>query len=129
VRRPHTVGVKMVARDGERLLFVRHTYGDRRGWELPGGGVRRGEDPAAAARREAREELGVDLDTWRPVTELEIRGMGKRTTLHVFEAPVASDAVRLQAEELADARWARLSEPPEPLARDAVGLVEALRRL
>ncbi len=55
--------------------------------------------------------------------------MGKRTTLHVFEAPVASDAVRLQAEELADARWAPLSEPPEPLARDAVDLVEALRRL
>ncbi|WP_298890286.1 NUDIX domain-containing protein [uncultured Serinicoccus sp.] len=29
------------------------------GWEFPGGKVERGEDPAAAAVREAREELGV----------------------------------------------------------------------
>lgn len=126
VRRPHTVGVKVLARDGGRLLFVRHTYGDRHAWELPGGGVRRGEAPEAAARREAFEELGVDSPGWRPVTVLEIRGLGKRTTLHVFEASVREAAVRLQLAELAEARWARQDEPPAPLGRDAVELLEAL---
>ena len=29
-------------------------------WQLPQGGIRAGEDPVAAARREAREELGVE---------------------------------------------------------------------
>jgi 8-oxo-dGTP pyrophosphatase MutT (NUDIX family) len=129
VRRPHTAGVKLVARDSERVLFVRHAYGDRRGWELPGGGVRRREAPADAARREAREELGVDSPGWRPLTVLEIRGMGKRTTLHVFEAPVAGATVHLQLAELAEGRWAPLDEPPEPLGRDAVALLEALGRL
>ena len=128
VRRPHTLGVKLLARDDGRLLFVRHTYGDRRAWEFPGGGVRRREAPADAARREAREELGVDL-RWRPVTIVENRRLGKRTTLHVFEAPVAEAAVRLQLTELAEARWASQHEPPEPVGRDAEELLEALERL
>jgi 8-oxo-dGTP pyrophosphatase MutT (NUDIX family) len=129
VRRPHTTGVKLLARDGERVLFVRHTYGKRRVWELPGGGVRRRERPADAARREAHEELGVDLATWRPVTVVEVRGMGKRTTLHLFESPVAADAIRLQREELADGRWATQQHPPEPLGRDAEELLEAVADL
>ena len=65
-RRPHTRGVKCLLRHDGRVLFIRHTYGDRRVWELPGGGVARGETPAAAVVREAREELGV-TPAWRPV--------------------------------------------------------------
>jgi len=58
-------GVKCVVRDREgRVLFVRHTYGDRRAWELPGGHVRRAEDMLEGARREAREELGVEIAAW-----------------------------------------------------------------
>jgi 8-oxo-dGTP pyrophosphatase MutT (NUDIX family) len=126
VRRPHTIGVKVLARDGDRVLFVRHTYGDRRGWDLPGGGARRRESPADAARREAREELGVDPPAWRPVAVVEVSGMGKRTTMHIFEAPVDPGVIRLQAEELAEGRWAPQLDPPEPLARDAGDVLAAL---
>jgi len=51
VRRPHTHGVKLVIRDGDEVLFVRHSYGRRREWELPGGGVKAREGAPAAARR------------------------------------------------------------------------------
>ncbi|WP_169813104.1 NUDIX domain-containing protein [Nocardia jejuensis] len=42
-----------------RVLLVEPTYKDH--WELPGGVVEGGESPGAAAVREVREELGLDV--------------------------------------------------------------------
>ena len=62
--RARACAATMVAvRDGAgRVLLVRHTYGDRAAWELPGGWMhaRRGRRPTAA-RREVAEELGIDV--------------------------------------------------------------------
>lgn len=58
------VAMTAVADDaGERVLLLRrHRFiVDRWVWEFPGGYVDDGEDPAAAAAREAEEETG-----WRP---------------------------------------------------------------
>src|SRR3954464_12161141 len=75
-------GVKCVLRDGEgRVVWVRHTYGDRAAWELPGGAARRGEDAIQAARREAREELGADVDGWRDIGTVEGSWTGARLSL------------------------------------------------
>ena len=43
----------------EFLLMFHRKLG---GWLAPGGHVESGENPAQAALREAKEELGVDLD-------------------------------------------------------------------
>jgi ADP-ribose pyrophosphatase YjhB (NUDIX family) len=99
VRRPHTQGVKCIIGDGERVIFVRHTYGNRRTWELPGGGVRRGEPPEATVRREMREELGLELDD-----------------------------LRLARAEIAEARWAPVTAPPRPLGPHAAAVLDLLPR-
>jgi 8-oxo-dGTP pyrophosphatase MutT (NUDIX family) len=116
--------VKCVVRDeGGRILFVRHTYGDRAAWELPGGGIRRREDPAAAVRREMREELGIALAGVRPIARLEIAGGHKTTLLHCFEATAGGAPVVLAAAEIAEARWAAAAAPPQPLGRDAAAVL------
>ena len=48
------------------VLLLRHSYGSRR-WMLPGGGMKRGEDPLGAARREVQEETAVRLTDARVI--------------------------------------------------------------
>jgi 8-oxo-dGTP pyrophosphatase MutT (NUDIX family) len=120
--------VKCIVRDAEgRVVFVRHTYGDRRSWEVPGGGLRRREDPEVAVRREMREELGIELDRLRAVGRVEVAARNKRTALHCFEAQVAGGAaLRVDAGELAEVRWALPDAPPRPLGPDAAQLLALL---
>lgn len=57
------VGAAVVVRDaGGRVLLVRRSRGARTGrWCFPCGWVEWGEDVREAARREAREEAGIDV--------------------------------------------------------------------
>jgi ADP-ribose pyrophosphatase YjhB (NUDIX family) len=120
--------VKCIVRDGAgRVLFVRHAYGNRSVWELPGGGLRRREDPEAAVRREMREELGIELAGVRALGEVEITGSHKRTLLHCFGASTGGAPVRLAAAEIAVARWAPSDAPPQPLGPDAAALLALAR--
>ncbi|HWU25940.1 MAG TPA: NUDIX domain-containing protein [Rhizomicrobium sp.] len=58
LRVPVALGVAAIAEDKEgHVVLVRHSY--RPGWHLPGGGVARGEAPAAAIMRELGEEVGL----------------------------------------------------------------------
>jgi ADP-ribose pyrophosphatase YjhB (NUDIX family) len=116
--------VKCILRDGDRVLFVRHTYGRRNAWEIPGGGLRRGEAPEAAVRREMREELGIELAGLREAGRVEVTGNHKRTLLHCFEAHPGAPRLRLAAAEIAEARGAPAAAPPQPLGPDAATLVE-----
>lgn len=54
---PTTVGVTALVECAGKIVLVRHSY--LPGWHLPGGGVDRGETPAAAILREMREEIGL----------------------------------------------------------------------
>jgi 8-oxo-dGTP pyrophosphatase MutT (NUDIX family) len=49
--------------EDDRILLVRKTYSN--GWDIPGGYVDAGESPAAACRRELKEELGIRREPQR----------------------------------------------------------------
>jgi ADP-ribose pyrophosphatase YjhB (NUDIX family) len=114
LRRPHTSGVKVVVRRGDDVLLVRHTYGRRAEWDLPGGFINDGETPQDAVLRELQEEVG--LEAQRPVALGAIvqRSSGRRDTVHGFAADVDGAPITLDDAEIAQARWfARDALPDE----------------
>ena len=54
----------VVVDESSRVLLVKHNYGELN-WELPGGAGEAGESAEETARREMREEVGVELETMR----------------------------------------------------------------
>jgi 8-oxo-dGTP pyrophosphatase MutT (NUDIX family) len=112
--RPVHRGVKCVAtRDGQ-VLLVRHTYGRRSQWDFPGGGIKRGEDPAASARREFREEIGVDIADWQLVSERAEVIDHKRDQLFFYTAVCPTADVAHDPVEIAELRWFPRNALPAP---------------
>lgn len=111
-------GVKcLLTHDGE-VLLVRHTYGPRRIWHLPGGGVRRAESMLAAASREMEEELGLSGLTWQDLGSVELRLDGRRVAIGCVRAEVADGVIHRDRAEIADARWFDPGDLPAPLSRE-----------
>lgn len=126
-RRPAVRGVMCVVRDGHgRVILVRHTYGDRSTWELPGGWIKRAEAPVEAARREAFEELGARIEDWRPLGEVGGLWHFKRETLSFFTGGWPGGAAKVDPVEIADARWFDPAAPP-PLGVGTAAVFAALR--
>jgi ADP-ribose pyrophosphatase YjhB (NUDIX family) len=112
--RPQTGGVAVVALDEEdRVFLVRHSYGSGR-WCLPGGGLRRGEDPERCARREMREELGVALESVELAVRFEETLYGAPHRAFVFTARFAGDP-RIDGREVIDSGWFALDALPADL--------------
>lgn len=129
VARPQTNGVKCVLTIGDRVLLVRHSYGAR-GWDLPGGSVRSGEAPENTARREMQEELGLDVERWHPIGQLEVDIDHRRDHIHCFQAELPSPEVTIDEAELTAARWFDRGELPRVgvHTRQILALAEGVRR-
>lgn len=97
------------------VLLLRHSYGAKV-WSLPGGGLKRGEDPAEAARREVREELGVELARLEPIAVLEEVLSGAPHTAHLY-AGVCDRQPQPDRREVIEARFFLSHSLPEPLGR------------
>ena len=80
---PRHEGVLVAVYVGPALLLVRTSY--LVGWHFPGGGIRRGETPEAAARRELDEEIGLTVSALLPAGVTCGVWDGRRTRLHFFE--------------------------------------------
>jgi ADP-ribose pyrophosphatase YjhB (NUDIX family) len=103
----------VIERADGRVLLVRHLY--RKRWGLPGGLLQRHETPPDAARREVREEVGLDiLLVGEPAVNVDAE---PRRIDIVFRArPVDdndADRVRPSSVEVLEARWFLLTELPE----------------
>ena len=123
-----TVGAMcVIERPDGALLFVRHSY--RRKWGVPGGLLSRGEEAAIGARREAREEVALDIETvGEPAVVVDPRA--RRVDI-VFRprpiAPASLDTVRPSSPEIVEARWFPRDELPD-LQHETAGALASLAR-
>jgi 8-oxo-dGTP diphosphatase len=110
----HVGAICVVERADGHLLLVRQSY-RREGWGFPGGLLRRREEPADAAHRELKEELGIDVDL-DPVPVVVIDPAMRRVDV-VFNARLAPDSPAPEtgphSPEISATRWF----PPDALPR------------
>lgn len=123
VRRPVHRGALIAVWAGPRVLVLRLSY--RRGLNLPGGGIRPGETAQAAALRELKEEVGLDLApadvrlAWRQQSIWDYR----RDHVTIFEADLGEAPELLpDGREVVEARMisplAVLAGPVAPFVRE-----------
>lgn len=115
LRRPMTLGVRGLVLDqaGGRVFLIRHTYVP--GWQLPGGGVERGETFRQALERELLEEGNIRLTGEPELRSLHFNG-GSSPRDHVafyLVRDFAQDAPKRPDREIAESGFYPLERLPE----------------
>jgi 8-oxo-dGTP pyrophosphatase MutT (NUDIX family) len=87
-------GVVVLDDDDRVLLVGQHRYTvDAYTWELPEGGVPPGESPLDGARRELREETGVEAGDWRELLRFHLSNSISDEAGVVFAARAVSHGI------------------------------------
>ncbi len=100
------------------LLLIKHTNGGH--WSFPKGHVEPGETEAETARREIREETGLEVQIDTSFREVVSYSPRKDTIKNVvyFLAWVKSQELRPQPEEVSQVKWVEISLAPKWLNYD-----------
>jgi 8-oxo-dGTP pyrophosphatase MutT (NUDIX family) len=121
----YTLGAVAVVEHDGRLLLVRLSY--RRDWGLPGGLLDRREQPADAVRREAREEVGIDVEPLGAPTVVVDARLRRADVVFRCRLPRGTDpsSAAPQSGELLEVGWFGLDALPalQPEARAALEAV------
>mgnify|MGYP000465820057 CR=1 FL=1 len=84
-------------------------------WNLPGGGLEKGESGEEAVIREVYEEVGITLSAVTPLIELVFEKGVKTDKIFVFTGLVQNPSLSIQRFEVKDARWFSLQDLPSDL--------------
>ena len=106
LRRPDHDGAMVAVWLDGRVLAVQQSYRTNLSW--PGGGIHRGEEPREAARRELREELGLDVcpDELVLAREMVVDWDFRHERVRVFELRLDAEPVlRIDDREIVAARF------------------------
>jgi ADP-ribose pyrophosphatase YjhB (NUDIX family) len=122
----HRIGAVVVLVDEHRrVLLLRHVFHPDKPWGLPGGWVNRGETPQAAARRELREETGLEAEIG-PVLLMEREPRPWHLSIAFAGRLTSEQPEHLQvSSEIHEARWLAEDELPEDLfsfVREAISI-------
>ncbi|MGB3441646.1 MAG: NUDIX domain-containing protein [Actinophytocola sp.] len=118
----------LFVRDSRILLALRENTGYADGlWNLPSGKVEPGEEPLAAAVREAREEVAVEVTAARLVTVVHVRRHEETPRVGFFFEAEAwrGDPVNAEPHKCGGLRWvAPDALPDNTVPYTAAGVVQ-----
>ena len=114
----------MVERADGALLLVRQSY--RRGWGLPGGLLKRNEEPADAAAREAQEEVGLDL-VLDDAPTVVVDPRSRRVDIVYRARPIGEQEPSPRSQEIVETRWFSTDDLPR-LQGEAARAIMAMSR-
>ncbi len=117
----------LIVEESKILLLHRRDEGH---WEVPGGKVEEGESPTEAARREAEEEIGVEVELEKPFFSGEFMHDGDIFLWHAYLSDIEQGEPGLEEEKFDDIRWFDPSELDElELAPNLRMILPALREI
>jgi len=94
-----------------RWLLIRNTDGPGH-WTFPGGKIARSEKPVEAARREALEEVGIELPHLQYIGSYKSNRDHKRDTVYCYTSTVSTPDHKIDGVEVEEARWFAPAEIP-----------------
>jgi len=112
-------------RQGAGIEVALIAVGENRRWQLPKGLVDKGESPEEAARREVREEAGIETELVQPLDRIEYWYYGTEPNgarvryhkfVHFYLLRYLTGEVQDHDAEVADARWVEIVKAKELLA-------------
>jgi len=109
---PETRGVRVILTHKGKILFIKNSYGLK--YNFPGGNLSKKEIPIDGAKREVKEELGINIskltliDTIIPPLEFEYR----KNTIYIFTSELSSKDINTNNLEIIDYKWLPVDNPP-----------------
>ncbi len=128
VRRPHLRASCVLVEHEGRILVLRNSYRDEPA--LPGGFLKRGEEPLAGALRELAEELGLDVspESLQDLGATDHLEFGATMSVHLFHLSCPTPPpLRLDGREIVGAEFQTPADAAESLTyhREAIARVTA----
>ena len=110
----------VIFNEKDQVLLLKHRFRPGSGWGLPGGFLKRGEQPLDALHRELSEEVGLEISQ---VEIFRARTFARPRQIEILFCGTSSDQPQPRSIEIECAVWFNPNELPAGLPKNQESLI------